>query len=67
MPKQRKRNEQTGPEAAAVAGKLLKNPKTPKNVKKVAASDLTQAPPKPPKKAPPKKRKKSLPNPYLHY
>jgi len=32
---------------ASKAGKLLSNPKTPKNVKSVAASDLAQAKSKP--------------------
>ena len=46
------KNEKTGPRAAKAAGKLLGKPGTPKPVKKVAASDLTQAPdkPKPPRK-----------------
>lgn len=38
------KNEKTGKEAASEAGKLLRKKDTPKNVKKVAASDLTQAP-----------------------
>lgn len=32
----------TSPKDASKAGKLLANPKTPKNVKSVAASDLAQ-------------------------
>ena len=40
----RKRNEQTSQSVASKAGKLLRNPKTPKGVKSVAASALTQAP-----------------------
>lgn len=42
----RKSNERkvTGPEAASKAGKLLADPKTPRKVKSVAASDLTQTP-----------------------
>jgi hypothetical protein len=34
----------TGAKPASNAGKLLRQPKTPKNVKDVAASDLAQAP-----------------------
>lgn len=41
----------TGRKAASDAGKLLRNPKTPKKVKEVAASDLAQAPRKPRKKS----------------
>jgi hypothetical protein len=33
----------TGKKDASIAGKLLANPKTPSAVKKVAASDLSQA------------------------
>jgi hypothetical protein len=36
------RNEKTSPNVASLASKLLSNPKTPKNVKSVAASALTQ-------------------------
>jgi hypothetical protein len=39
----------TGPKPASDAGKLLRNPKTPKKDKEVAASDLAQAPRKPKK------------------
>ena len=38
------RNEQTSRAVASKAAKLLANPKTPKAVKSVAASALTQAP-----------------------
>lgn len=41
------RNEQTSKKVASIASKLLSNPKTPKHVKTVAASVLTQAPNKP--------------------
>ena len=34
----------TGAKPASNAGKLLRKPKTPKNVKDAAASDLAQAP-----------------------
>jgi hypothetical protein len=37
----------TGRKPASDAGKLLRNPKTPKKVKEVSASDLAQAPRKP--------------------
>ena len=37
-------NEKTSAKVASIASKLLSNPKTPKNVKTVAASVLTQAP-----------------------
>jgi len=40
------KNEQTSKRVASKAGKLLSNPKTPKIVKSVAASALTQAPDK---------------------
>lgn len=40
------RNEKTTKEIATLSSKLLKDPKTPKKVKKVAASNLTQAPDK---------------------
>ncbi len=39
-------NEQTGKKAASAAGKLLRSKNTPKAVKRVAASALTQAPAK---------------------
>jgi len=39
-----KKNEQTSKKVASTAGKLLSNKKTPKAVKSVAASALTQAP-----------------------
>lgn len=45
-----KKNEQTSKKVASTASKLLSNPKTPKNVKSVAASALTQAPGKKGKK-----------------
>lgn len=38
--------KQTGKAVASIASKLLSNPKTPAPVKKVAASDLAQAPKK---------------------
>ena len=38
------KNEQTSKKVASTASKLLSNPKTPKDVKSVAASALTQAP-----------------------
>ena len=37
------KNEKTSPKVAKIASKLLRNPKTPKEVKSVAASALTQA------------------------
>jgi len=37
------KNEKTSPEVAKKASKLLRDPKTPKDVKSVAASALTQA------------------------
>ena len=40
------KNEQTSKPVAKKASRLLPNLKTPKNVKSVAASDLTQAPDK---------------------
>lgn len=43
-------NEKTSQKVASIAGKLLSNPKTPKDVKTVAASVLTQAPDKRKKK-----------------
>ena len=36
------KNEKTSKKVASTAGKLLQNPKTPKHVKKLAASALTQ-------------------------
>lgn len=38
------KNEQTSKRVASKAAKLLSNPKTPKAVKSVAASALTQSP-----------------------
>lgn len=38
-----KKPEVTSPKVASKAAKLLSNPKTPSNVKSVAASALTQA------------------------
>ena len=40
------KSERTSGKVASVAAKLLANPKTPKAVKTVAASALTQAPDK---------------------
>lgn len=40
----KKRNESTSKRVAAIASELLRNPKTPKKVKTVAASVLTQRP-----------------------
>ena len=40
------KNEKTSPRVAKIASKLLKDPKTSKDVKSVAASVLTQAPDK---------------------
>jgi len=37
------KNEKTSPKVATKASKLLSNPKTPANVKGIAASALTQA------------------------
>jgi hypothetical protein len=48
-------NEHTSPTVAKIASKLLRDPKTPAPVKKVAASALTQAADKP--KTPAKKKK----------
>lgn len=45
------KNEKTSNKVASASGKLLQDPKTPKKVKSVAASALTQAADK-------KKRKK---------
>ncbi|HQZ96047.1 MAG TPA: hypothetical protein PLP21_06985 [Pyrinomonadaceae bacterium] len=42
MPK--KSNEQTSSRVASKASALLRNPRTPANVKSVAASALTQSP-----------------------
>ena len=36
----------TGKKPASISGKKLENPKTPKSVKTIAASDLAQAPKK---------------------
>lgn len=36
------KNEKTSPKIAKLASELLRNPKTPKKVKSVAASALTQ-------------------------
>lgn len=36
------KNESTSPKVASIASKLLSDPKTPKDVKTVAASVLTQ-------------------------
>jgi hypothetical protein len=47
----KKKTEQTSPEVASLAGKLLGNKKTPKTVKTLAASVLTQAPDKKKKKS----------------
>ena len=43
-------NEKTGKKAASSAGKLLGSKKSPPEVKRVAGSDLTQAPDKKKKK-----------------
>lgn len=40
------KGEQTSKKVASIAAKLLSNPKTPAQVKKVAASALTQRPTK---------------------
>jgi hypothetical protein len=45
-----RRNEQTSKRVASSAGKLLANKSTPKSVRRVAASALTQAPSKSKKK-----------------
>jgi hypothetical protein len=37
-------SEQTSKAIAAIAAKLLRNPSTPKDVKRIAGSVLTQAP-----------------------
>lgn len=39
-----KRGETTSPKVASTASRLLSNPNTPKSVRSVAASALTQAP-----------------------
>jgi hypothetical protein len=44
------KNEKTSSKVAAIASKLLSNPKTPLDIKRVAASALTQAPDKRKKK-----------------
>jgi len=44
------KNEKTSPKMASKAGKILRNPKSTKDEKSVAASDLTQAKDKPRKK-----------------
>ena len=44
------KNEKTGKKVASKAGELLGKKDTPKKVKSVAASALTQAPDKKPKK-----------------
>ncbi len=44
------KNEQTGKSVASIASKLLSNPNTPKDVKTVAASVLTQSADKKPKR-----------------
>lgn len=46
------KNEKTSKKVASTAAKLLADPKTPKSVKSVAASALTQAP----NRSSPKKR-----------
>jgi uncharacterized protein (UPF0147 family) len=38
----KKRNETTSKKVASIAGKLLADPKTPANVRRVAATALTQ-------------------------
>ena len=43
-------NEKTSKRVASIASELFKNPRTPKKVKTVAASALTQAPNKKKKK-----------------
>ena len=50
----KKRNERTSKKVASTAGRLLAKKGTPKNVKRVAASALTQAPDR---KKPGKKKK----------
>jgi len=44
------KNEKTSPKVASTASKLLKNPKSSKDVKSVSGSALTQAPDKKKKK-----------------
>ncbi len=52
------KNEKTGKRVAKIASGLLRGKKTPKKVKSVAGSALTQAPDKKqPKKKKPKKKK----------
>lgn len=46
----KKTNESTSKRIASIASKLLSNPDTPKDIKSIAASVLTQAPNKPIKK-----------------
>jgi hypothetical protein len=46
------KNEKTGPKVAKIAAKLLGDPKTPAQVKRVAGSALSQAPDKKGKKKP---------------
>ena len=48
------KNEKTHIPVASKASDLLRNPKTPKAIKSVAASALTQAPDKKKKKAAPR-------------
>ncbi len=40
------KNEKTSPRVAKIASELLRDPKTPKKIKTVAASALTQSPDK---------------------
>jgi hypothetical protein len=42
----RSKGKTTSPRIASVAGKLLSNPRTPKSVRRVAASDLAQREPR---------------------
>ena len=42
MKKSKVKNERTSPTVATIAAKLLRDPKTPKHIKRVAASALTQ-------------------------
>lgn len=44
-----KNKEVTSPRVATIASKLLSNPKTPANVKTIAAAVLTQTPNRPSK------------------
>lgn len=50
------KNEKTSPEVGKIAAKKLADPKTPKDVKKLAGSALSQMPDK--KAQPPQKGKK---------